>query len=466
MSKLFKNLKKFNNKIALIGLDEKKYSYKEILKKVEYIDSKIENESLIVMIANNDVASIIGYISFIRSNNVTILLDKSFKIEYIQKIISKYEPNYLFGPPEYFGKLIKINAVLSLRNYKLFKTNYKNHKKIKKKNLLLLSTSGTTQNPKFVRLSNSNLENNTRSIIKYLKINSNHNTITTMPMGYSYGLSIINTHLSSGSKVVLNNKTVFDRSFWNLVHKYKITSFGGVPQLYELLKQLKFEKINLPHLKYLTQAGGKLDKTFLKYFESICKEKNIKFIVMYGQTEASPRISYLEWKKFTSKFGSIGKVLSGSKFKILDKRGKYNKSAYSVGELIYFGKNVSLGYASGLEDLYKGDINKGKLFTGDLVYKDNDNYLYIVGRKNRISKIFGLRINLDDIEKQLQKKQYEVKCVPDNKYLKILIKNDYNHEKMEQTIQDLYGINKNFILISKVKQFTNLNSLKDMITLN
>ena len=101
-----------------------------------------------------------------------------------------------------------------------------------------------------------------------------------------------------------------------------------------------------------------------------------------------------------------------------------------------------------------------------MVYKDNDNYLYIVGRKNRISKIFGLRIDLDDIEKQLQKKQYEVKCVPDNKYLKILIINDYNYEKMKQTIQDLYGINKNFILISKVKQFTNLNSIKDVITLN
>ena len=144
MSKLFKNLKKFNNKIALIGLDEKKYSYKEILKKVEYIDSKIENGSLIVMIANNDAASIIGYISFIRSNNVTILLDKSFKIEYIQKIISKYKPNYVFGPPGYFDKLIKIHAIVSLRNYKLSKTNYKKHKKINKKNLLLLSTSGTT----------------------------------------------------------------------------------------------------------------------------------------------------------------------------------------------------------------------------------------------------------------------------------------------------------------------------------
>ena len=138
MSKLFKNLKKFNNKIALIGLDEKKYSYKKILKNAEHIDSKVANGSLIVMIADNDVAPITGYISFIRSNNVTILLDKSFKIEYIQKIISKYKPNYLFGPSEYFDKLIKINPVLSFRDYKLFKTNYKKHKKIKKKKLIII----------------------------------------------------------------------------------------------------------------------------------------------------------------------------------------------------------------------------------------------------------------------------------------------------------------------------------------
>ena len=181
---------------------------------------------------------------------------------------------------------------------------------------------------------------------------------------------------------------------------------------------------------------------------------------MYGQTEASPRISYLEWKKLPLKFGSIGKVLSGSKFKILDKKGKYIKSAYSVGELIYFGKNVSLGYANGLEDLYKGDINKGKLFTGDLAYKDNDGYFYITGRKNRISKVFGIRIDLDDIEKKLKKSSFKIKCIPDNKYLRILIINDYNINRIKKIIYDSYGINKNFIFISKVKQFTDPNYFK------
>ena len=147
----------------------------------------------------------------------------------------------------------------------------------------------------------------------------------------------------------------------------------------------------------------------------------------------------------------MGKALQGSKFKILDKAGKYIKKSYVIGELIYFGKNVSLGYANNLEDLKKRDINKGKLFTGDLAYKDNDDYFYIVGRKNRISKIFGLRIDLDDIEKYLKRNNYRVKCLPDNKYLKLEISNNYDIESIKRLIHNFYGINRNFIIISKVK---------------
>ena len=187
---------------------------------------------------------------------------------------------------------------------------------------------------------------------------------------------------------------------------------------------------------------------------------------MYGQTEASPRMSYLSWNKFHLKYGSIGKALKGSRFKILDKKRKYIKSSYIIGELIYFGKNVSLGYANNLKDLSRGDVNKGKLFTGDFAYKDNDGYFYITGRKNRISKIFGLRINLDDIEKHLKKNTYKVRCVSDNKYLKILIIDDYNQEDIKKIINNYYGIKKNFIIISKVKQYTKLNSFKEITKLN
>ena len=462
MEKLFQNLKKFKNKIALVGIDGKKYSYSEILNKSKYLNSKIKNNSLILIIASNNVNSIIGYVSFVKSENTSILLDKSFKLEYFFKIIKKYKPNYIFCPKEYLTKINQIREIAKIGDYFLIKTNFKKNGKINKKNLLLLPTSGTTQSPKFVRLSGNNLFSNTKTIIKYLKIESSHTTITTMPMGYSYGLSIINTHLFSGSKIIITDKSVFDKEFWNVLQKYKITSFGGVPQFYEQLKKLRFENFNLSNLKYITQAGGKLDLNYLKYFEKVSKKKGIKFIAMYGQAEASPRMSYLPWNKFSKKMGSIGKPLNGSKFEIINNKGKYITNTFTVGELVYFGKNVSLGYARSLKDLKKGDENKERLFTGDLAYKDDDNFFYIAGRKKRISKIFGIRVDLDDIERKLKDNKYNIKCVPDNRHLKILIVKNYDTENMKRLIYDFYGINKNFILISKVRKFDNTNTFKQL----
>ena len=161
-------------------------------------------------------------------------------------------------------------------------------------------------------------------------------------------------------------------------------------------------------------------------------------------------------------YESIGKPLKGSKFKIIDKRKKYINKPFMNGELVYYGENVSLGYAHSLKDLNKGNINKGKLYTGDLAYKDKQGYFYIVGRKNRFSKIFGKRIDLDDIEKKLNKDNFKIKCIPDNKFLKIEIINDYNLDEIKKVINNLYGINQNFILIQKVKKFTHQNYFKDI----
>ena len=459
MLHLFSNLKKFNHQIALIDQDKKSYSYKEVIKKSDFICSNIRSRSIILMIGSNTIPSIIGYIGFIRSKNIVILLDKSFKEEYAEETIKKYKPNYIFFPNDYI-KIKNYNKILSFRNYSLVKTNFKKIKKVNQKNLLLLSTSGTTQSPKFVRLSNINLKVNTKSIINYLKINSKHTTITTMPMGYSYGLSIINTHLESGAKIIVNEKTIFEKGFWKNIINCKVTSFGGVPQIFEQLKKLKFESLNVPNLKYLTQAGGKLEESLINYYKNICAKKSIKFFIMYGQTEASPRMSYLEWKKFPTKSASIGKPLNGSKFEIINNKKKRIKKPYKIGELKYFGKNVSLGYAKNIIDLYKDDQNLGKLLTGDLGYFDDEGYFYITGRKNRVTKVFGLRINLDDIEKKLKEYKINGKCAPDNKYLKIQVLKKINIRLVKKIIFESYGINQNYVLISKVKKFKNFNSFK------
>ena len=198
-----------------------------------------------------------------------------------------------------------------------------------------------------------------------------------MPAGYSYGLSILNSHLKAKSKIVLNNNSIIEKSFWEKMKKFKVNSFGGVPEFYEFLRKLNFEKYVNKNMKYLTQAGGKLNEKDLEYFGKICKKNKIKFYVMYGQTEASPRISFLEWKFFFKNMNSIGKPLKGYKLKIFN-RGKEIKRPNKNGELVLFGKNVCLGYANNFSDLKRGDENKNILRTGDLGFKDKNNFFILL----------------------------------------------------------------------------------------
>tara|TARA_Y100000741_G_C17913522_1_gene420433 strand:- start:28 stop:567 length:540 start_codon:yes stop_codon:yes gene_type:complete len=179
---------------------------------------------------------------------------------------------------------------------------------------------------------------------------------------------------------------------------------------------------------------------------------------MYGQAEASPRIAYLDPKKNLEKIGSIGKPLKG--YKLIIEKTSLSKQENLNGEFVLYGKNVCLGYAKKKEDLNKGDEHRGKIFTGDLGYKDSEGYYYITGRKKRISKIFGIRINLDDIEFLLKKYNFSSKCITSNDYLKIEIKENFNENELKKIIYDNFGIKINYIKLYQVKKFTLINMFK------
>lgn len=462
--KLFSKFEKNKNNIALIDLDGHEYSYKDVIDKNEYIASKLEKNSLVILICSNSADAIIAYTTLLRFNFLVILLDESFDKEYVKSVIKKFKPQYIFYPKNNFqGDFTNSDSnLISLKSYNILKTNYKKFL-YNNKNCLLLTTSGSTHNPKFVRLSAENLKNNSDSIIDYLKIKKNYVAITTMPMGYSYGLSILNTYLEVGAQIVLNKNSVFEKNFWDKVLKYKVNSLNGVPQFYELLKKINFHKFNLKTFKYLTQAGGKIDKVVLNYLKNLSKKKLIKLFIMYGQAEASPRMSYLRInKKNASKINSIGRGLKNSKFKLIDEKGKKITKANKVGEIVYYGKNVCLGYANNTNDLNKGDINKGILLTGDLAYRDKENYYYLVGRKNRISKIFGIRINLEDIEKKMLKLGMNIRCETDDKFLTILSTKRKDENKIKELIQKNYKINKNFIKFKNYYRINKKNLFKEL----
>jgi len=250
-----------------------------------------------------------------------------------------------------------------------------------------LTTSGSTGSPKLVRLTLENILSNAQSIVEYLHIDEHERAITMLPMYYSYGLSIINSHLLAGATLLLTDKTYAQREFWTFLKDNQATSMAGVPYTWEMLKRLRFFRMDLPSVKTMTQAGGKLNADLALEYIQNAKAVGKQFIVMYGQTEATARMSYLPWERAEEKYASIGIAIPGGRFSLAED-----------GELIYSGPNVSMGYAECAEDLQKGDENHGVLHTGDMARVDEDGCYYITGRKKRFVKIWGNRCNLDAVE--------------------------------------------------------------------
>ena len=263
----------------------------------------------------------------------------------------------------------------------------------------------------------------------------------SLPMHYSYGLSIINSHLISGARILLTEKSIVEKKFWDFLKEQKATSFSGVPYTFETLYRLKFFDMRLPHLKILTQAGGKLKKDLSLAFAKFCLKKGKKFFVMYGQTEASPRMSYVPPNLSVKKNGSIGIPIPGGKFELIDEKGNQIDKPNKIGELIYIGPNVFMGYANSSKDLGKNSVRSGKLFTGDIAKRDKDNFYYIEGRKTRFVKIFGRRVSLDSLELILQDNFGQCICIGNDEKITILSKKKDKKDVIIKFISDLVKIN-------------------------
>jgi len=279
----------------------------------------------------------------------------------------------------------------------------------------LLSTSGSTGSAKQVRLSYQNIQSNADAISDYLELNETERAITTLPMHYSYGLSVINSHLSVGASIVLTNASLMNRAFWDLFKEHKVTSLAGVPYTYALLEKLRFNQMDLSSLRYMTQAGGKMGQKRVQHFADILAEQGKRFFIMYGQTEATARISYLPPKDLETFPESIGIAIPEGQLSLENEKGLVITEPDVVGELVYQGENVMMGYALSQADLSKGSELK-QLHTGDLAYQDERGYFYIVGRQSRFIKLFGVRIDLDDLELRLKEKGWQAFCIGnDNK---------------------------------------------------
>ena len=403
-------LNNFGNKTAVIEENGTHITYSQTQKASEEIQSQIEPRTLVFSLCNNSKGSLLGYISFLNKRVVPVMLDAALDKDMLFELINNYKPDYLWVPEIIKNEIHGVTEIHSLWNYSLLKTKYDNSYPLNDDLALLLTTSGSTGSPKFVRQSYENIEANTESIVEYLDLDETERPITTMPMSYTYGLSIINSHLWVGASIIMTEKTLVQKEFWQQIKDHKATSFGGVPYIFEMLDRLRFFRMELPALRTMTQAGGKLSPELHKKFAEYAQTNGKEFIVMYGQTEATARMSYLPAEKSLEKYGSMGIAIPGGEFYLIDADENMITESDVAGELVYKGANVTLGYAECGEDLAKGDERNGILITGDMAKRDADGYYYIVGRKKRFLKLFGNRINLDETERLLNSEFSDINC--------------------------------------------------------
>ena len=439
MSTFFHDLEKYSSNTAIF-VGQTRISYRDLLSAADELASQVKQRSLVLIACKNSFSSLAGYVGFLRAGIVPLLISNKIDNQLLSKVVESYQPDYLYLPPEKSISFQNCETVFKYEDYELKKNNFESAYLLHNELALLLSTSGSTGSPKYVRQSYRNIESNTDSIAKYLEISEEDRAITTMPMNYTYGLSIINTHLFKGASIILTDVSLVDKRFWEVLKVNNATTLGGVPFIFDILKKLRFSQMELPNLKYITQAGGKLGLELCTEFAKICAQKNIKFYVMYGQAEATARISYLPWDKVNNKPGSIGITIPGGTIWLEDENGKVVDKEFLAGELVYKGDNVTLGYAQNRFDLQKGDENKGILYTGDLAKRDQDGYYYIVGRKKRFLKMFGNRINLDDIEQLIRSKGNECACSGIDDTLIIFFTEPEEENRIKKYISQKTGI--------------------------
>ena len=259
----------------------------------------------------------------------------------------------------------------------------------------LIYTSGTTGQPKAVMLSHANLAANTQSIIEYLRLCHEDSMVTVLPFYYSYGNSVLHTHLASGARLILEPNLVYPHKIVETMSREHVTGFAGVPSTFALLTtRVKLQEYDLSTLRYLTQAGGPMSATMVNRVREAIP--HARLYVMYGQTEATARLSYLPPERIADKPGSVGIGIPGVELEVRGEDGT-RCAAGSSGEVWARGDNVMLGYWRD-DDATHAAIVRGWLRTGDAGQMDEEGFLFIEGRRSDIIKVGAHRVNPLDVE--------------------------------------------------------------------
>ena len=361
-----------DDRLALVeGATGRRWTHAELAAEAAGVAARLAApaKALAVVRCRIDVQTVVNYLGALAAGHAVALIDDA--APGFEALVERYRPAFVLTPEgEVDHGAPGTSPAPELR--------------------VLLSTSGTTGSPKLVRLSEENVRSNAVSIARYLGLGDTERAIASLPFHYSYGLSVLNSHLVSGGAVVLPPESLMRPSFWETFEAEGCTSFAGVPYSYALLERTGWDRRELASLRTMTQAGGRMDPGAVRGVASELRSRGARLFVMYGQTEATARIAYVPPERLAEKPGSIGLPIPGGALGV------------ESGELVYRGPNVMLGYAESDADLARGDDLGGVLRTGDLGHRDEDGFFFVTGRAKRFAKVNGLRVNLEEIESVLR----------------------------------------------------------------
>jgi acyl-CoA synthetase (AMP-forming)/AMP-acid ligase II len=367
-----------------------------------------DRKRLVFLLCGVNAETIIGLLAAAAAGHATALIDPALPEHLMAGLVESYQPELILGPSgsaETLPYAMNDKATVGSAPFGARAVEWiasesdPSFPPIDPAVQLLLSTSGTTGSQKYVRLSRDAVVANARQIAQALAIDGRSVGIAHLPLHYSYGLSVVTSHLTSGGRLCLISDSITSPSFWSKIGNVGGSHFPGVPFHYVALARLGLSMAP-DCVKVFTQAGGALDLRVQTKIRDWAGQRGGQFFVMYGQTEAAPRMATLQHADHSRKAGSVGVALDGGRFSIVDESGVPGP-ADVVGTVIYEGPNVMQGYAMSRADLGKGDEMNGRLETGDLGRLDADGFLYLTGRTKRFAKIAGYRLGLDEIEKEL-----------------------------------------------------------------
>ena len=388
------------------------WTYQEVFAAADAL-YEAQEPGVVALLCDRTVDTVVAYLGALRKGCVPLLLDAGLRPEALARALDAYTPDFVFAAESALPG--NWDVVRGFGDGTLFAAKGGQSRPPLHPDLtLLLPTSGSTGDPKCVRLSARNIQSCTDDICRYLAMTSDRRAISLLPLHYSYGLSVLHSVLNSRASFVVTRLTVLDRDFWTLMEEAGVTDFSAVPFIFETIRRMRLSEGVLNTLQCVTQAGGRLDPRFTRHFSEIFAAAGIRYFTMYGQTEASPRISYLPPEAAAEKLGSVGVPLSCGEVMLAE-----TGAASGEGELVYKGPNVCMGYARCRADLSAGDDLNGVLHTGDQARIDEDGYIFIVGRRKRFIKLQGTSVNLDYVETVL--KSRDIECIVVGRENRILI---------------------------------------------